>query len=146
MNIKTTRFGEIDAPEDLIFNFVEPILGYTSEKSFLLIEHSEKSDLKWLQSTETPELAFVVAVAGLFGIDYSFELSDEIQEKLELETAEEVLALNVVVIPHENPRKATINLLAPIVINLTNKKAAQIILTGTDFKIDYPLFDSGVVC
>lgn len=146
MNIKTTRFGEIEAPDDLIFEFVDPILGYPEEKGFLLIEHSEKSDFKWLQSVKTPELAFVVAVAGLFGIDYSFELPDETQEKLGLVSAEEVLALNVVVIPHENPRKATINLLAPIIVNLTNRKSAQIILTGTDFKIDYPLFDRGVVC
>ena len=146
MKINTTRFGEVDAQEEVIFNFVDPLLGYENEKQYVLIEHSDQSNLKWLQSTQTPELAFVVTIAGLFGVEYSFELPDSTQEKLEIETVEDLLALNVVVIPHANPRNAPINLLAPIIINLKNKKASQVVLSGTAFPLDYPLFDRGVLC
>ena len=146
MKLKTTRFGEIDIAESSIFEFVNPILGYESETHFVLVDHKANSNFRWLQSVKTPELAFVLTVAGLFGIDYSFELADIHQEELGIEKAEDIVAMNIVVIPHENPRSSTINLLAPIILNITNKKAGQIILPGSDFRVDYPLIQKEAVC
>lgn len=146
MKINTTRFGEIEVQESSFFEFVSPILGYDTEKMFVLIEHKGNSKFKWLQSVKTPELAFAVTVAGLFGIDYSFELPEFTQEELSIEDAEDILALNIVVIPHANPRNSTINLLAPIIINLKNKKASQVILSGSDFQVDSLLFEKEVIC
>jgi len=146
MKIKTSRFGEVEIQETSCFEIVNPILGYEQEKSFALIEHKEKSKFKWLQSLNTPELAFVVAMPDDFGIEYSFELPDNAQESLDITDAEDVLALCIVVIPHENPRATTINLLAPLVFNIKNHKGAQIILTGSNLKVDYPLFEKEAVC
>jgi len=146
MKLNTTRFGELDVEESSFFEFVSPILGYDNERKFILIEHNENSKFKWLQSVQTPSLAFAVTVAGLFGIDYSFELPDVTQEELALETAEDILALNIVVIPHSNPRSSTINLLAPIIVNLKTKKASQVILVNSNFEVDYPLFEKEVAC
>lgn len=146
MKFNTTRFGEIEVSDDSIFEFLEPILGYEDETKFVLIEHKQNSNFKWLQSAKTPGLAFVVTIAGLFAIDYSFELPETTQEKLSIETAEEILALNLVVIPHENPRNSTINLLAPIIMNTTNKKASQVVLANTDFSVSYPLLKREEVC
>lgn len=146
MKIKTSRFGEIEVKEDSVFNLVSPILGYDDKKDFVLIEHKENSNFRWLQSVSTPDLAFVVTVAGFFGIDYSFELPDSTQDSLNITEADDILALNIVVIPHENPRASTINLLAPLIFNIKNKKGAQVILSGTNFRIDYPLFEKEVAC
>lgn len=146
MKLNTTRFGEIEVSENLLFEFVNPILGYENESSYVLVEHSESSNFKWLQSTKNPDLAFVVTIAGLFGIDYSFELPEITQDELGIETAEDILAFNIVVIPHENPRNSTINLLAPIIVNISNKKAGQIILAGTKFEVDHPLLKREGVC
>ena len=41
---------------------------------------------------------------------------------------------NIVNIPSSNPQGATINMLAPVVINIVNKKAMQIILKNTEFE------------
>lgn len=146
MKIQTSRFGEVEIDESACFNMASPILGYESEKTYVLIEHNEKSKFQWLQSVKTPELAFAVTSADAFCIDYSFELPDSTQESLDINDAEEVLAFNIVVIPHENPRASTINLLAPLIFNIRNHKGAQIILTGTDFKVDYPLFENEAAC
>ena len=146
MNINTTRFGELEILDDSIFEFVCPILGYEDEAQFALIEHNQDSNFKWLQSTKTPGLAFVVTIAGLFDIDYSFELPEVTQDELEIQTAEDILAFNLVVIPHENPRNSTINLLAPIIINITNKKAGQIVLSGSNFSVSHPLLKREGVC
>lgn len=146
MKIKTSRFGEIEIDEELCFEMVNPILGYEDEKKFILIEHRENSNFKWFQSIKTPELAFAVTFAGFFGIDYSFELPDDVQELLKIAKSEDILSLNIVVIPHENPKASTINLLAPLVFNINTRKGAQIILSDPNFKIDHPLFEKEVVC
>lgn len=146
MKIETSRFGEIEIDEKFCYEMVSPILGYEDEKKFVLIEHKENSNFKWLQSLQTPDLAFVVTFAGFFGIDYSFELPEEAQEELKITTAEDVLTLNIVVIPHDNPKASTINLLAPLIFNINSKKGSQVILPGTSFPIDYPLFEKEAVC
>lgn len=146
MKIKTTRFGEVEIDENACFEMASPILGYENEKKFALIEHQERSSFKWFQSTQTPDLAFVVTLAGLFGIDYSYELPEDVQENLDITEADDVLTLNIVVIPHDNPRASTINLLAPLIFNIKNKKGAQVILQSSEYKIDYPLFEKEAIC
>lgn len=146
MKIQTSRFGEIEVEESLLFEMVSPVIGYDGENEFVLVEHKQNSNFKWLQSVKTPDLAFVVTMAGFFGIEYSFELPDSTQEELKIETADDVLVLNICVIPHENPRASTINMLAPLIFNINTRKGAQVILSGTNFKVDFPLFEKEAVC
>ena len=39
MKIQTTRFGEIDFPEEVILEFPEGILGFPNDRQFVLLEH-----------------------------------------------------------------------------------------------------------
>lgn len=146
MKIQTTRFGEVEVNEELCFDMVLPILGYENEDKYVLIEHKENSSFRWLQSLKTPDLAFAVTIAGCFGIDYTFELADEPQQALGIVSAEEILALNIVVIPHENPKAATINLVAPLIFNMTNRKGGQVILNDPKLKVNHPLLQKEAVC
>ena len=139
MNIKTTKFGEIQIDENLIFEFVEPIIGYDNLKKYVLVEHSENSAFKWLQSVEDPSLAFPVTSPAFFDIDYQFEIPTEKAEKIDLTSVESLISLNIVTIPAGNPRKATVNLLAPIIINAANKKGMQIILSNSNYPVKAPL-------
>lgn len=141
MKIQTTRFGEIEVAEELFFELVSPILGYDNETQFVLIEHKTNASFKWLQSTQTPELAFAVTIPGLFGIEYTFELPDNTQEELEIESSDDILSLNIALIPHENPRASTVNLLAPLIFNVKTRKGSQVILSGSTFSVHHPLFE-----
>lgn len=141
MKIKTSRFGEIESDGNLIFDFSSlPILGYNDEKQFIMIESKEASLFKWIQSTKTPELAFPVTAPSFFGIDYVFELPDDAETVLDVKSAEDLIVLNIAKIPSSNPRATTVNLLAPIIFNVNNHKAGQVILSGTGFDVTYPLF------
>lgn len=147
--IQSSRFGEMTVDECLIFDFVGPIIGYNQHKHFALVDHKTDSPFKWLQSLDDENLAFAVTLCGYFDIDYKFELSDEDAEVLGAEGADDILAINIVTIPHECPQDATINLLAPIIINTKNKKAMQVILKDSKFAIRHPLFqnsDESAVC
>lgn len=139
--INTTRFGEVEVDNSLLFNFVSPIIGYNDKKQYTLIDYRPDSPFKWLQSMEDMDLAFPVTLCSYFNIDYQFELSDEDAQTLGVKEANEILALNIVTIPQINPQGATINLLAPIIINTTNNNAMQVILKDSKFPVRHPLFE-----
>ena len=142
MKIQTTRFGEIEGDERVIFNFTMPILGYNEEPEFILIESKEAALFKWLQSTKTPDLAFLTTSPSSFGIDYVFELPDEAESALEVTSAEDLMVLNIAKVPNNNPRGTTVNLLAPVIFNINNNKAGQVILSGSGLDVTYPLFQN----
>lgn len=140
MIINTDKFGEIEVDDNLVFDFVEPIIGYDNLTKYVLVEHSDNSAFKWLQSTEEPSLAFPVTSPAIFDIDYQFEIPTDKAEKIALTSVESLISLNIVTIPSSNPRKATINLLAPIIINATNKQGMQIILSNSNYPVKCLLF------
>ena len=140
MKIDTLRFGEVEVDDNLIFDFVMPVIGFDSLSKFVIIDSNKEALFKWLQSAEDPSLAFpIISVAGL-DYDYSVELSDSVVETLGIESADDILIMNITSIPQENPHGTTINLLAPLVFNLKNQKAAQIVLSGSGYDISYPMF------
>ncbi len=140
MNINTEKFGEISIDDNLIFDFVEPIIGYDGLRKYVLVEHSVNSAFKWLQSVERPDLAFPVTSPAFFDIDYQFEIPTEKADKIDLHSVESLISLNIVTIPSQNPKKSTINLLAPIIINAANKQGMQIILSNSNYPVRCPLF------
>ena len=140
MIVDSTRFGQIEIDRSLLFDFVAPIIGYDKNRLFALIDADPSSPFKWIQSIKDPELAFPITLCSYFDIDYNFEIQESEAELLELKNSEDLTALNIVSIPQDCPQNATVNLLAPVVINTANNKAMQVILKNTDYQIKHPLF------
>ena len=140
VKINSSRFGELEIDKNVIFNFVSPIIGFSDLNNYALIDYKPDSPFKWLQSIEEPELAFPVTLCSFFEIDYQFDLPDEEASKLDIENSDDVFVCNIANIPSSDPQGATINMLAPIIMNLKNKKAMQTILKNTDFEVRYRRF------
>jgi len=141
ITINTTKFGEIEVNKESIFNFVSPIIGFKDLKEYALVDYKPDSPFKWLQSMEDMDLAFPITLCSFFGIDYQFDIPDEEANQLEITSGDDIFVCNIANIPSSNPQGATINMLAPIVINIVNKKAMQIILKNTDFEVRHKLFN-----
>ena len=142
ITLKTTKFGEIEIDKSTIFDFVGPIIGFSDLKNYTIVDYKPDSPFKWLQSVEDMDLAFPITLCSFFGIDYQFNIPDEEAQKLEIENPDDIFVFNIVNIPSSNPQGATVNMLAPIVVNLANKKAMQIVLKNTDFQVRYKLFEN----
>ncbi len=140
MKFNTVRFGEIDIEESRIFDFVLPIIGFDSLQRYVILDPDQDSLFKWLQSLEDPGLAFPIISVAALSFDYSIDIPDNVVEDLEIKTAESILVMNITSIPHENPKGTTINLLAPLIFNIENQKAGQIVLSGSGYDISYPMF------
>ena len=138
--LNTAKFGEIEISKDAVFSFVSPIIGFSELKEYALVDYKPDSPFKWLQSLEDMELAFPITLCSFFGIDYQFDIPDEEAQKLEITSGDDVFVCNIANIPQSNPQGATINMLAPIVVNIVNKKAMQIILKNTEFEVRHRLF------
>ena len=140
MIINTARFGEVEINESRIFDFVMPVIGFNELTKFIILEPGENTLFKWLQSTEDPSLAFPIISVASLDYDYSVDLSDNVINTLSITNPESLLVMNITSIPQDNPRGTTINLLAPLIFNLDNQKAGQIVLSGSGYDITYPMF------
>ena len=143
MELETGKFGRITIADDKIFKFVMPVVGFDELSTYALLEHSEESIFMWLQSVENSLLAFPVFSCSNLQMDYVVDLPDSVVEALQIESVEDLLVMNIASIPSADPTGATINLLAPIVLNVKNKLAGQVILSGSGYEVKYPLFEKG---
>ena len=132
MQIKSQRFGVVDLDDDALLNFPGGIIGFPRERTFALIPHIGSSFLAWLQSVNTPELAFPVVSAHYFGNSYPDIPVGPAAHAVGIPGAEDDYAvLAVLCAPIGQP--ATVNLLAPIVVNSDTRTGAQVILDGSRF-------------
>lgn len=140
MKINTLRFGEIEIEDSRIFVFELPIIGFNELRKFVILDLKKDNFFKWLQSIEDPALAFPIVSVFSMDVDYTIDLSDEAVDKLKITSVDDILVMNIASIPQENPQGTTINLLAPIIFNLKENIAGQVILSGSGYDISFPLF------
>lgn len=142
MKVNTRIFGEIDVEEEKIIHFDNGIIGFPEYKDFTLIFDVEKgpeSSIIWLQSMDEAEFAIPVLKPQLIQKDYNPSMQEEYLEPLGDIHGENALMYVTVTIPAEI-EKMSINLRAPIVINVDSRKAAQIIVED-DLPVKYYIYD-----
>jgi flagellar assembly factor FliW len=132
MNISSQRFGALEIKDEQVLQFSEGLIGFPNEREFVLIPHNATGFLAWLQSTRTPTVALPVVSAHAFGSNYPDVSIDASTTSLGLGNESDEVALMVVLsAPQGQP--ATVNLLAPILVNVTTRRGAQVILDGSRF-------------
>ena len=140
MKLSTVRFGEIEIDENRIFDFVLPIIGFDALKKFVIVEPNKESLFTWRQSVEDSALACPIISVAALNFDYTIDLPDNIVEALQISNIESVLVMNITSIPQDDPKGTTINLLAPLIFNIDNQSAGQVVLSGSGYDISYPMF------
>ncbi|GAA0368097.1 flagellar assembly protein FliW [Bacillus horti] len=139
MVIQTSRFGDIEYSEEQIIHFTKGVLGFEQNKQYLLLPIDEKDTFYFLQSVEDAQLGFFVVNPFLFYADYDFELPIAAVEELNVSSPNDVQI--VCILSSTNSLKeSTMNLKAPIVLNIANKKAMQVVLENVGYLIKHPLF------
>lgn len=133
INVKTTRFGDIEVDEKDVLTLPAGIIGFPELNRYILIDHDKKdSPFKWLQSLDDGAIAFVVINPLLFKPDYTVEVTEAEVSDLSIEQEEDAVISVIVTMP-SNPQNMTANLKAPLVFNLKNRKGKQIILNSSQY-------------
>ena len=136
----TVRFGELETEESDIIKFPDGIPAFEDEHEFVVLPYGDDTPYMFLQSVNTPELAFLMTDPFVFFSDYSFELDDENMAKLDVEGMDDILVCTLISIPPTGIADMTTNLLAPVVINRHSKEARQIVLERSPYTTKHRLF------
>jgi flagellar assembly factor FliW len=138
MIIHTTRFGDIECPEEKIVKIPSGIIGFPASTRYLILDHDRDVPFKWLQSLDQEELAFVIVDPVWFKPDYRVTIAlDEIVELGPVDERELVMFV-ILTIPSDDPSCMTANLRGPVVVNAETRMAKQLILRD-DFPTRAPV-------
>ena len=139
MKIATKFLGEVEIVEQDILTFEHGLLGLEEEREFVLLPIDADLPLALLQSVQHVEIGFVVAYPFAFKKDYSFDISEEDRDQLQIEKEEDVLPYAIVTMK-ETFQDSTINLLAPVILNIEKKRGKQIVLQDNQaYPLRYPM-------
>lgn len=142
MNIETYRFGRVTIDPKSIIEFQEGILGFEDLKRFAIILYESTEPIQWLQAVDDPMISLPIINPFLIKPDYELDVDDAELHSIGMPTIEEILIVNVLVLP-DDIQKATINLMAPILINLRTMQGRQIVMEyGQGNAMRYPAFQA----
>ncbi|HXB75502.1 MAG TPA: flagellar assembly protein FliW [Candidatus Acidoferrales bacterium] len=140
--LETKHFGKLSYEEDSELEFPLGLPGFDDRKRFVAVHIVENDPLIYLQSLEDPELCFITMPILAIDPQYRLKVSGETLEHLGLSSTrqprigDDVMCLSVLSIRETGP---TANLLAPIVVNLRNRKAVQALAPESDYSHQFAL-------
>ena len=127
----TKYFGSVEYREDDVVQFPLGLASFEDESQFLVMEPPPSAPLTFLQSVQVPGLCFLALPMQSIDPDYKLDITREDLESLGLPATrqprigEEVGCFAVIVVAENGHISA--NLLAPVVINLANRRGVQAI-------------------
>ena len=143
MRVNTRLFGEIEIADEKIITFPNGIIGFADMTKFTLIfdeEQGSSAGIRWLQSLDEPGFAMPVMDPLVVKADYNPEVDDELLKRIGSVNMDNILVLVTVTVPSDLT-KMSVNLQGPIIINVQERKACQVIVDAQDCPVKYPIYD-----
>jgi flagellar assembly factor FliW len=135
MRINTTRFGRLDLdPKDHLL-FPAGIVGLEDCREWVVLADAGNRALGWLQSATRREIALPVVSPRRFVPHFQLRVARSELAPLELAALADA---QVLVVVGKNETGITLNLKAPLVINLARRLGRQVI-ANNDYPIQYEL-------
>lgn len=127
-----------DHDELPVIELVAPMPGFPGLTRFALVQVDDEGVLSMFSSLDEPDIRFLVLPPGPFFPDYAPVIDDEVAAALELTDPDDALLL-AVVNTSADLASPTVNLVAPIVVNVATRRAAQVILDDPGLSLSVPL-------
>ena len=144
MHIETTRFGPMEIDTKKILHFPSGLLGFPDVQDYVILDHTEEGPFKWLQAVDDPALAFLIVDPLVFVPDYNLEVQETELRELGIHDAAQSLVFVIVTVRPGTPPRITANLQGPVVVNLTNCWAKQLVIVHNAYHTQHPLFTTPV--
>ncbi|MDR1726311.1 MAG: flagellar assembly protein FliW [Acidobacteriota bacterium] len=146
MRIHTLNFGDLEIAQDTVITFKDGLPGFPRLRHFAILEMEELKPFNYLQSlpeaspesVNEPPIALYLINPFLVDPGYEFRLTDSDMEDIHSKNSAELTVYAVATIP-ESPKDATLNLMAPIVINERDRCGKQVILHDSKYSVRHPL-------
>jgi flagellar assembly factor FliW len=137
--VKTGRFEQLTIDDGDVITIPAGVLGFPEYTRFCLVDPADETLILWLQSLDNPDIAFPLLEPKIFKNDYSVRLSAAELRELKLENVNQSAVFSILTIPAD-VTQMTANLKAPIVINLRENIAKQVVLQENEYSIKSLMF------
>ncbi|WP_442482090.1 flagellar assembly protein FliW [Aeoliella sp. SH292] len=131
----TTRFGNVPIEPTDVLRFDQGLIGMEMCREWVLLADNTNGALAWLQSLDRAEVALAVVSPRRFVKDYQVRISTRDVAPLGVSTTRD---LQVLAILNRHEDTLTLNLKAPIVINLATSRGRQVVAKN-DHEVQYVL-------
>ncbi len=122
---------DLEAPSANSFSLPSGLIGFERYKQAELLYQPDHLPFLWLKLIGPADVMhFIVIEPGGLVTDYEPELFDEHAMALDLNSASEVMILNIVTLQRQTPVEATVNLVGPIVINRRTRVGRQLVISN----------------
>ncbi|HEY4308822.1 MAG TPA: flagellar assembly protein FliW [Pirellulales bacterium] len=135
MQVRTTRFANVEVHAEDLIRFPEGMLGLDDCRSWVLLADAQNEAIGWLQSTTRASVALAVVSPRRFVPDYQLRVFRRELATLDLARPEDAQVLTIM---SKNERGITLNLKAPILMNLEKRVGRQVIANG-EMPLQYEL-------
>ena len=129
VSIRHASLGEVCAAPDELFQ-LPGLPGFPEARRFAARQHDGESAFAWLVCFDCDDLAFVIADPWSFVPDYAPELGARAFEAVDYAEGD---PLQLVAIARVTADSATLNLAAPLLLNLRSRRGLQVILEKGDY-------------
>ncbi len=136
--IHLPRFGDCTYGESEVIRFPWGLPGFGALRRFLVLSVDGEQSYIWLQSLDDLSVAIPLCDPWSLFEDYEAPLPLYAKQSLEIETAESFCVMCVLV-AKPGCSETTINLLAPIVINLETRVGRQVPLENQRYSVRTPV-------
>ena len=144
MLLETKIFGTIEKDDLKVINFPKGIIGFPDLKEFALIHETNGEEkmtgLQWLVSLNEPAFAMPVMDPLIVKPGYNPMVEDEQLKAIGELTADNLLILVTTTITAKI-EDISVNLMAPIIINIETMKGIQVAVENTDYPVKYKIYD-----
>ena len=128
MDVATTRFGTISAQEQDFLVFEQGLIGLEDCQRWVLLADSQNTTLGWLQSIDRGEIALGIVSPRRFVPGYQLRVDSSDLCDLQLSCLQDA---QVIVVVSRQQEGLSLNLRAPLVINVQNGLGCQVVAKET---------------
>ena len=136
--IELPRFGTCTYRESEVLTFPWGLPGFGNHRRFLALSLEGQERFVWLQSLDDHAVAIPATDPWQIFPDYAPQLPGYALPSLGVDAAEDFVTLCVVVVT-SGAAEMTMNLLAPVIVNLRTRVARQVTLERGDYSVRAPI-------
>lgn len=140
MDVMTKAKGLVDVSEERLLTIPEGLFGFEDYKNFALVD-SDYEPFIWLQSTDEPNLAFLIVDPFLICSSYETDIDDDSLAKIGIKNPEDIIIMTIVTVPADGSA-ITANFQGPLVINKNNRQCMQVILNDNRWSTKVNIIES----
>ncbi len=124
VKIETSRFGSLEVPEDRVIRFPVGLLGFPRLNRYILIDYKD-TPLKWLQSVEDPDVAFIVTDPKTIAGEGTITLGDDVVRFLQIDREDDLAVLLMLRVDGD---QVIANFNGPLAINSSRMLGVQAVI------------------